>query len=300
MITVLAGENSFAVREALTDIIRSFHGAAERFDGTSLEPRDMPDLMAGNTLFATERLIIIRGLSENSAVWPGIVDWIGKTSDSTHVVLVEEKLDKRTSIYKALKAGADLKEFALWTDRDRGQAEKWVVERAGLLGLKLDARLSRHLVDRVGLDQWLLASALDKLSLLDTVTAETIDEHIELAPSENIFQLFDLALDGKRAEVHRVLATLQLTEDPYATFALLSSQAFQLAAVTFAKAGDDPAKDMAVHPFVVSKLQRHARSLGPRGAKKVLVAFADTDEALKSTSTDPWLLIEKTLLEISQ
>src|SRR5690606_34478452 len=121
------------------------------------------------------------------------------------------------------------------------------------LGLKLDARSAAHLVERVGIDQWQLAHALDILSLLDEVSPQIIDETIPANPAENIFQLFETALEGKAKEASAMLATLELQEDPYALFALLSSQALTLAAVTFAGETDVPAKDFAIHPFVASK-----------------------------------------------
>lgn len=299
MITVLTGSNSFEVDQALSAMIATFEGIPEKIDGESLELRQLPDLLMGSSLFADKRLVIIKELSQNATIWEKLPDWLERVSDDIHLVLVDERPDKRTTTYKALKQGAVLKEFAEWTDRDRSTAEAWVMTQAKERGIEVDTKTTRHLVERVGVDQWQLASALEKLSLTDGVTEEVIDTIIEANPAENVFQLFELALDGQAKKLHGVLATLELTEEPYKLFALLCSQAFQLAAVANAGPGDSPSKDFAIHPYVASKLSRHAKRLGRSGARKVITVFAQADADMKLSRGDPWLLIERALIAVA-
>jgi DNA polymerase III delta subunit len=129
------------------------------------------------------------------------------------------------------------------------------------------------------------------------VNTQTIEMLIDPSPSENVFQLFETALSGDTRQVRDALQTLELTEDPYQLFALLSSQAFQLAGVGLAGEGQDASKDLAIHPFVASKLARHARKMGKSGVRRVLRAFANADADMKRSRGEPWLLIEKALIE---
>lgn len=300
MITLLTGDNSFEISEALRSLVTAFDGRAEKIDGATLELRDLPDLLMGSTLFAEKRLVIIRDLSQNSAVWDKLPEWLPRLSDDIHLVLVDEKPDKRKVAYKELKKIADVKEFLAWGDRDRSLAENWVEKRAKSLNITLDKKLAHQIVERVGLDQWQLAQALEKLSLLDEITPETVTATIDASPSENVFQLFETALEGRTREVHDMIRTLELTEEPYKLFALLSSQAFQLAAVANAQESDNPSKDFAIHPYVASKLSRHAKKIGKSGTMKILKSFAKADADLKMSRGEPWLQIEQTLLTIAQ
>jgi DNA polymerase III delta subunit len=299
MITLLTGENSFEISDALRTLVSAFDGRAEKIDGTTLELRDLPDLLMGSTLFAEKRLVIIRDLSQNSAVWDKLPEWLPRLSDDIHLVLVDEKPDKRKVAYKELKKMADVKEFMAWGDRDRSLAESWVEKRAKSLEIPLDKKFAHQIVERVGLDQWQLAQALEKLSLLDEITPELITATIDANPSENVFQLFELALEGRSEDVHAMIRTLELTEEPYKLFALLSSQAFQLAAVANTQGGDSASKDFAIHPYVASKLERHAKKLGKQGTLRILKSFAKADADLKISRGEPWLVIEKTLLTLS-
>ena len=300
MITALIGDNSFAIREELTKLIEQFDGSPERIDGASLEVNQLPDLLMGGTLFASERLVIIREASQNTSIWPVLPEWLERVADTTHLVLVDEKPDKRTAAYQALKAGGAVKEFAAWGERDMGAAIAWVSERADKAGFNLDKKSAQHLVARVGVDQWQLASAIEKLSFVETITPDTIDEHIDAQPSGNVFLLFELALEGRRQQLHQLLRTLELTEEPYKLFALLSSQAFQLLAVALDDGTRQPAKDFGIHPFVVSKLSRHAKRLGGDGARRVVRAFAQADADMKRSRAEPWLLIERALMLVAE
>lgn len=300
MITLLNGDNSFEINEALRSLVSSFDGQAEKIDGTDLQLRDLPDLLMGSTLFAEKRLVIIRDLSQNSVVWDKLPEWLPRLSDDIHLVLVDEKPDKRKVAYKEFKKIAVVKEYMAWGDRDRSLAENWVDKRAKALDIVLDRKLAHQIVERVGLDQWQLAQALEKLSLLDEITPESITATIDANPSENVFQLFETALEGRTKEVHDMIRMLELTEEPYKLFALLSSQSFQLAAVANATSNDSASKDFAIHPYVASKLERHAKKLGKQGTLRILKSFAKADADLKISRGDPWLVIEETLIGVAQ
>lgn len=301
MITVLTGDNSFELTRALDSLTAGFAGTAEKYDGSDLELPQLPDLLSGAMLFASERLVVIKELSSNKQLWEVLPDWLERVSDDVQLVLVEPKPDKRTKTFKELKRHATVREFAMWGERDMMQAEKWVFEEARRQGLELDRKLASLLVARVGLDQWQLYHAIEKLAVLDTVNAEIIQQVIEANPSENVFNLFETALRGNTQKVGEMVRTLQLGQDPYMTFGLLSGQVFQLATLAVTdKSSADVAKSIGAHPYALGKLAPYAKKLGRTGSKKIVTIFADTDMAMKSTATDPWLLIEKALVMTAQ
>lgn len=298
MITWLLGENSFEVREALRAIEGSFDGAAERIDGASLTLAQLPDIFMGVSLFAQSRLVIVSDISTNSAIWDKLPDWLDRVSDEVHLVLVDAKADKRTAVYKAVKAAANVQEFTAWGDRDLARATSWLQVRAKEQGVALSPVLAKQVVDRVGVNQWELASALDVLSLLDEITPQSIADVIPPNPQENVFGVFETALQGRRQQLASQLQVLSMQEDPYGFFALLSSQAFSLAALSFASDSDNPVKDFAIHPFVAQKMQRHADKLGRAKVARILNLFAKADADMKRSRGEPWLLIEKLLMDL--
>lgn len=300
MITLLVGDNTFEIERFIARLTADFAGRPERIDGSMLEPHRFADLVAGGTLFADERLVIIRELSANTQIWPEIAEWAKRVSADTHLVLSESKPDKRTRAYKDITQIANVTELKLWTDKDSRLAEAWVGREAEMLGVSLDKKSIQHLVKRVGVDQWSLYRALEKLALVQNVTTDVIDSIVEPNPQESVFVLFEMALRGDAAGISDAVATLRLSEDPYRTFGLLVSQAFNLAALATADGSADVAKDFSIHPYAVSKLSRDARRLGPRGARKVIEILGKADDDLKSSGADPWQLIERALLDSGQ
>ena len=298
MITILSGENSFEVERAIATIIASFDGMPERVDGQAVGPRDLPDLLMGGTLFAAKRLVIIRALGENKVAWEALPTWLSRMSDDITLVLVEPKIDKRTKTYKQLQKTATIREYKPWGDRDVAAAEKWVVEEAKALRLLLDNKNAQLLVRRVGLDNWALYRALEKLTAFDEVTLTLIESHIEVNPTESVFDLFEATLGGKSDRVVEMLATLRLQEDPYRLFGLLSGQVFQLAALALSdKTSAEVAKDIGAHPFAVGKMAPYIKKLGRGGVRSIVESFAEADHGMKTSAADPWLLIERALVK---
>ncbi len=301
MISAVIGENDFENERTLQRLVADFNGNPEKIDGELLEVKQLPDLLMGMSLFATKRFVVIKNMSANKSLWSIFEDWIDHVSDDIHLVLVDAKPDKRTKTYKILQKKATLYESHIWTERDTIKAEKWVEEESGRLGNMLDKKSAHTLVAWVGVDQWALWQALQKLVLLDAITPEVIQQFIEPNETENAFQLFEAALKGDAKKVKKMLEVLEKTEDPYRLFGLLSGQAFQLLALGVADVPEGAvASDLGVHPFVVSKLQSHAKKLGKSGAVEVLAAFAEADTGLKTSLAEPWLLLERALLKTTK
>lgn len=299
MITLLMGENSFEIERALNKIAADFDGEIERVDGETLELKQLPDLLMGSSLFSNARTIFIRGLSGNKSIWSILPEWLGRVNDDTHVVLIEPKVDKRTATYKTLQKIASIREFNPWGARDAMMAEKWLTEEAARQNVKLDKKLVHKLVNTVGLNQWQLFHAIEKLALVDNVDEQTIDDLIDKNPSENAFELLEIAISGDIAKLQSILANLKLTEDPYQLFGLLSSQVFQLAVIANAGGGDNPSRDFGIHPFVISKTKLLAKKIGKNGVKKLLEIFVVADTDFKTSVAEPWVIIENTLVKLA-
>ncbi|PKL31390.1 DNA polymerase III subunit delta [Candidatus Saccharibacteria bacterium HGW-Saccharibacteria-1] len=300
MITLLIGDNSFEIERFLAGISSAFNGEAERISGESLQLSQLPDILMGTSLFATERLVVVRNLGENKSVWPVFGDWMDRVSDDIHLVIIESKPDKRTSTFKALKKAAQVKEFSAWTDRDYLVAEKWVVGESDKLGMNLDKKSAQSLVQRVGVDQWQLANALEKLSLVDDISLDIINDLIEANPVENVFNLFELAIKSDIGKLQGTLEILEQTEDAYRLFALISTQAFQMAVIAAASDGDNVAKDFGIHPYVVSKLEQIVKKIGRNNVNKILEIFAEADDDMKKSRAEPWFLVERALLKMAK
>lgn len=303
MITLLFGENSYEIDSALNAIISDFDGRVEKINVENLIVNQLPDIFMGANLFAEKRLIVIRHLSENKLIWPILPNWLARISDDIHLVLIESKIDKRSIIFKSLKKCCNVQEFLAWKENDYFKAEKWVIDWSKKNNVKLDTKLAQNLVRRVGADQWRLHHAVEKLSLVKEININTIDEIIEPNLTENVFELLETAIKGDMKKTKSMIDTFRQTQEVYMLFGLLASQAVQLTAISVAnrdgRHDDDPIKDFSIHPYVASKLKSIANKIGHKGVKTIIKEFVKADEAIKTSKSEPWIILENALFKIA-
>ena len=305
MIILLTGTNSFAIRQTLDTLVTNFLNkngahALERVDGESFDALRLPELLQGASLFASERLVLLRDASKNKLLWEALGEWTDRVPKEVVLVLIESAPDKRTRTYKQLQKHDRLQDFA---DMSEPELVRWAVKAAAEYGATLDTSAAQHLVRQVGTDQWRLSNELQKLSAYSSaITMQSIDALIEPSPHATAFELLDAALAGNTAKTRQILARLKASEDPYKLFGLLVSQVQTLALVAAAqgKAAEVIAKEAGVHPFVVRKMQSAARRIQGSRLTEVIAAVARTDTQMKSTGLDPWLLLEQCLGNISK
>lgn len=299
MITLLVGDNDFEKERTLVGIISSSKSRVEKYDGTTLDVSRLPDLLMGTTLFDDKRLIVIKNLSENSSVWTKLGDMIESVPSDTNLILVEQKPDKRSSAYKKLQKVANIVDHENLDGRDANRLVDWLKKEAKQMGLELDTKLATFIVNRVGFDQWQLFHALEKLSFVKQVTSEVIESVIDANPTENVFNLLETSIKGNRTKLAEMLRVLELSEDPHRLFSLLSTQAFQLAAVFSADESSNITSDFGIHPFVVGKFKALSRGRKRGEMKKIVEIFACADDDMKISKAEPWLLIEQALLKVA-
>jgi len=162
---------------------------------------------------------------------------------------------------------------------------------------------ARYLVERVGADQQLLSSELEKLLLYDAnVTRQSIDLLTEATPQSTIFNLLEAAFAGNQKK------TLQLYEEqralkvePQQIIAMLTWQLNVLAIIKTAgdRSADQIAKEGKLNPFVVRKSQGIARQLSISELKKLISDLLDIDKKSKRTSIDVDEALQNYLLAIS-
>lgn len=309
MIYLIIGTDVYKRRQAVQKLIAAAKLPAEKFDGTDLSENQLADCIAGATLFSAERLIIISDLSQNKSLWDKLADWNGRVSNDTTLILVENNVDKRTKAYKAIAKAATMLAADPWSDRQTGEAVRWVVARAQALGIALSTDQAGNLVaratgnaDRPGvysIDQQQLEGALQSLSVLEHVTDDSIAAVLPESSADNVFELIDVALGGNKARVVQLLHNLHATADPYMTFGFIASQWVQLAALKVTgESSDVLASKIGVSPFILSKLQKHTGKLTGARVRELTDLLVRLDIKTKTTGVEPWVAVDRFVGEL--
>ncbi len=298
MITLLTGENDFALAAALRTLVRDDGAQAEVFEAGDLEVSQLPDLLAGVTLFSSERYIVIKNVDEHKQLWEELEKWVEKISEDTQLVLTARKPDKRTRTYKLLAKQATIREY---TQLETSELLSWLKGEARAREVDISDDVARYLLEYVGHDQWRLTGELEKLLLSGKPLTRTLIQDIaEPYPEASAFELLDSLFRGETDKVDRLLELLAEREDPYMFFGLVSSQVLALLAITTggSRRPDEVAKDFGLHPFVVRKLSSIATKLGRSRVSVVVDKLADCDVRIKTSGVEPWVQLRRTLQSI--
>lgn len=288
----LTGVNDFARKAALKGLVEAFvaeHGdvGLERYDGEEASAARMREAMASLPFLTGKKMVVLYEPGKQKAFVEHIETAIAEAADTSEVIIVEPKLDKRLSYYKTLKKLTDFKEFA---ELDAAGLQRWVVEYVKAAGGSLSAGDARLLIDRIGTNQQLIRQELDKLLAYEpAITEAAIELLTEPLPQSTVFELLDAAFAGNTG---RAMALYQeqraLKVEPQAIIALLAWQLHALALIKTAgsRSTDDIARQAKLNPYVVRKTQGLARTLPLEALKGQIEALLALDHALKTITID--------------
>ncbi len=220
--------------------------------------------------------------------------------ETTEVILIESKLDKRQSYYKYLKKETDFCEFP---ELDLNGLANWLVHEAKQQKGEISSSDARYLAERVGLNQQMLGNELEKLILYNPkVTRQTIDLLTDATPQSTIFQLLDAAFAGNTKQaLHLYQEQRAMKVEPVQIVAMISWQLNVLAIVK--AAGDRPsqtiAKEAKINPYVVTKSQGIARKISLAELKTLVKDLLDIDTKSKSTNLDTDEALQHYILKLA-
>jgi DNA polymerase III subunit delta len=256
----------------------------------------------GSLPFLTQRkLVILHQPSKQKAFIEHIDAILKEVADTSDVIIIEPKLDKRLSYYKQLKKVTDFREFG---ELDPNGLARWATEYAKERGGALSAPDARLLIDRVGPYQQLLSSELAKLIAYDSkITKENIELLTEKAPQSTVFELLDAAFSGsaKHAiELYHEQRALKV--EPQAIVAMLAWQLHVLALIKTAggRSADDIAREAKLNPYVVRKTQGLARAIDGTRLKKLLADLLKLDVRSKTSAINLDEALQLYLLQVVQ
>jgi DNA polymerase III subunit delta len=305
MIVTLTGENSFGLHAELERLVTAFmseHGdmALERLDGEEASFEQMQEALQSLPFLVDRKMVVLRTPSVNKKFAENAERLLEELPETTDLILVEPKLDKRLAYYKLLKKATEFREFAML---DRLGLAKWLVQAAKEQGGRLSQTDAAYLVDRVGANQQLLVGEVDKLLLYNLqITRDTIELLTEATPQSTIFELLEAAFAGnaRRAlELYEEQRAIKV--EPPQIIAMLAWQLHVLALIKTAadRTPDQIAREAKLNPFVIRKSASVARKLTAMQLKQLIAELLDIDVRLKREPISSDEALQNYLLKIA-
>ena len=306
MITVLTGENAYLLQAELRQRIADFvveytDMGLEQLDGEEVSYDRMREALESLPFLASKKLVLLRSPSANKQFIEKAADLLANVAETTDVIIVEPKPDKRTSYYKFLKKSADVKDFP---QMDESSLSRWLTEQAKGQGGSVSLADARYLVDRVGANQQLLYNEITKLlNYNPKVTRQTIELLTDHTPQSTIFELLEAALGGNEKKALSLYTDQRAMKvEPQYILAMLAWQIHIMAVVSAADGRDatEIAKVAKINPFVVRKTQNLVQQMSMVQIKQLVRRALELDIALKSQPIDADEALRDFIMNIGQ
>lgn len=306
MIITLSGGNALLLQERLHQLTEDFigqHGdlALERLDAGQTELQQLNEAVQALPFLSSRRLVIIDNPSANKNLSTDVSALLNAVEETTDLIFIEPKFDKRSVLYKTLKKSTSFEEYA---DLNESQLVTWAVKYASEQGGSLRSAEARTLVMQVGADQLRLKNELDKLMTFNpNITAQSIAALVVPTAQASTFDLLEATLGGNIHKAYELYD--EQRRQRVESQAIVGLIAWQLHILVLVKTAadrslDQVAKEAKLNPFVVRKSAALARSRTMTNIKALVAATIDLDRRLKRQGIDADEGMKNLLLVMSQ
>jgi DNA polymerase-3 subunit delta len=261
---VLTGLNVQKIDDKLALIKRDYSadgsGSIEQFDGSELQDVNSVINAARNlSLLDSKKLLIIKNAGQSKDLLENIEKICTSLPDTTQLVLIDKKFDKRSLGYKYLQKHGKVHDFQQLASHD---IYTWLQQYSRDKGSELTPALARFLVERVGNDQLRLQSEIDKLLISPgPITHERIETLTDETPQSKVFAMLDALFQKNLERAWRLYQDQRAQgEDPYKILAMIVWQLQQLTLAVHAPDGSQQAmKEAGLSPYSAQKMSSLAQ-----------------------------------------
>ncbi len=289
------------------------------FEGTGTNPNEVAELLQTMPFMAEYRVIIVENSgfcakssgsdSEDDEKISGklslLIEGIKSIPDNVIIIFSEEKVDKRSKLFKAITAMGIAEEFEEQTE---DMLAKWLSNMAKAGGKRMDPATAYYLVSECGKDMLLLEQELNKLMAWclerDNITQVDVDTVCTHQVNGKIFDMITaIAMHRQKEALALYYDLLTLRESPFHILTLLVRQYTQMLAVKDGLNKNESAVVIAgklgIKDWLVKKIMDQVRRMNINDIKRNLEACAKADEDIKNGNLTDGLSVELLIVSCS-
>ena len=203
-IYLLYGEEGYLKRQYRDRFIKAMLPEGDtmnyaHYEGKNINVREVIDLAETLPFFAQRRLIVFEDTGFFKSAGAELADYIKDMPETTYFVFVENEVDKRSKLYKAVKAKGHIVEL---TTQDEGTLKRWIQGIVRREKKQISDSVILYFLNKVGTDMENIQRELEKVFCyaLDRqeITREDIDAVCVTQITNHIFDMVN-AVAGKSA-----------------------------------------------------------------------------------------------------
>ncbi len=282
------------------------------FEGTSTPVGEVVDLVNTMPFMSDYRLVLCEntgwlagesGLSDDK--FKMLTDSLTNIGEDVVFAMCEEKVDKRSKLFKFLTKNGSSEEFAKESEET---LKRWVAGYLGNSGKKITAAAAEYLITEVGNDMTLLSLEMEKLIAWclerNEVTINDIDTVCTHQVNGKIFDMITAISEHRQKEALALYYDLlTLRESPFHIQSLLVRQYNNLLSV---RDGLDKnysyvtiADKTGIKDWLVKKMSYIAKKMPLLKIEEAIEACAKAEEDIKTGNMVDVLAIELLIISLS-
>ena len=274
-----------------------------RFEGKGIDVREVIDLAETMPFFADRRVILMENTGFFKNKTEELADYMAELPDYICFLFVEDEVDKRNRMYKAIQKYGRAVEFATQDDKT---LMAWVLSILKKENKKITRPDMELFLEKTGTDMGNIEKEMEKLLSYtrDVITSADIEAVCTTQISNRIFDMIRAVTEKRqRQALDLYYDLLALQEPPMRILFLLARQFNLLLQVKeLAAEGCDQAtiaKRTGLQNFVVRNYLPMARKYEREALKKAVEDCVDTEEAVKTGRLTDVMSVELLIIKYS-
>lgn len=231
---LLYGEESYLKKQYAQKLKKSLSQPDDTmnvslYEGKNINPGEIIDLAETLPFFAERRLIML----ENSGVFKNaseeLAEYMKHITDTTCFVFVEEEVDKRSKMYKAVKNAGRVVEFPR---QKKDVLTRWILSRLGREQKKITRSVLELFLEKTGDDMEYIDKELEKLFCYtlgrEVISADDVEAVCVVQTTGKIFEMVDMIAGKQQKQALELYYDLLALKEPPMRILFLIARQFQI------------------------------------------------------------------------
>ena len=275
------------------------------YEGKNVDVREVIDLAETLPFFSECRLIVFENTGFFKSAGAELADYVKEMPPTTYFLFIENEVDKRSKLYKAVKAKGHIVELGA---QDEATLKRWVAGLVKKEGKQISESCIVYLLGKIGTDMENIQRELEKLFCYtlerDSIEKEDIDAVCVTQITNHIFDMVNAVAEKKQKKaLDLYYELLALKEPPMRILFLLTRQYRILFHVKDLLQKGYGRKEIAskagLHPFAAGKYMDQAKYFKTRELRKIMEDSADIEQRVKTGLLTDNLAVELFLVKYS-
>ena len=276
-----------------------------RYEGKGVDVKQLIDLCETMPFFAERRIILLEDTGFFKNKCEELADYMKSLPDYLVLVFSESEVDKRSRMYKAVKSGGRVTEFA---KQDEKTLMRWAAGILGKEGRKITQRDMELFLTKTGTDMGNIRMELEKLITYtegqDIVSAEDIEAVCVTQITNKIFDMVRAVTEKNQKRALELYYDLLTLKEPHMRIIFLLAKQFRQLLLTKKMSGEGASQNeiatrLGVPSFVVRNISACARSYTVEELEYAVEDFVDAEEAVKTGRLGDVLSVELLIVKYS-